>query len=150
MGKQEESPLPSVPMAENQWFAGAKMWELFLCVFPPVKRRTPTAPAGIVTGLTGNQTSKLSLVARGFALCVRIPRKPNCFSCSLPLGRKILCKTGRIPGEITTPASAWQKNVWEPGSVSIFCLHPYSGGRAAPQPLGEFLAESPLGRPGSA
>ncbi len=55
------------------------MWEIFLCVFPGVEMRTPTAPADKVQGLTGNQTSKLSLVARSFLLSVRIPGKPNCF-----------------------------------------------------------------------
>ena len=48
-----------------------KMSETFLCVFPRVKRRTPTAPADKVQGLTGNQTSKMSLVARSFPLSVR-------------------------------------------------------------------------------
>ena len=43
------------------------MSEIFLCLFPRVEMRTPTAPADKVQGLTGNQTSKMSLVARSFS-----------------------------------------------------------------------------------
>ena len=70
---------------------GGKMWKTFLCLFPRVKMRTPTAPAGQVSVSNGNQNTKMGLVARGFPLCVRIPGKPHCLNAVSPMRTPAPC-----------------------------------------------------------